>query len=185
MLLHNLYVSFSLNGASTNVQVTHTVCSNAASYHCRCWLFELRWQPADGSLSSLARRTQRLWSPNWISHFDHRAVFHFASIRLQWALAQRSRRPFVDLVDIRFLSLHRRVSACICGRSHELCSDDVSFDDIIYCREWNPQILCNFIPKLLHCFPARSVRVVNPSTHCLSEMLFLYPIMLLIRCQLT
>ena len=39
MLLQNLYVPFSINGAFTDVQVTHDAMgTNTPPYHHRCWL---------------------------------------------------------------------------------------------------------------------------------------------------
>ena len=38
VLLQNLYVPFSINGAFTDVQVPHATGTNTAPYHHRCWL---------------------------------------------------------------------------------------------------------------------------------------------------
>uniref|UniRef100_A0A0E9RE37 Uncharacterized protein n=1 Tax=Anguilla anguilla TaxID=7936 RepID=A0A0E9RE37_ANGAN len=41
MLLQNLYISFCINGAVTDVQVTHSIGTDTPPYHDRRWLLDL------------------------------------------------------------------------------------------------------------------------------------------------
>ena len=78
MLLQHLYVPFSINGAFTDVQVTHAMGTNIPPYHHICWLLNFLlitiWMvlflfgPED--MTSMISKNNLKWTRQTTAHFS-------------------------------------------------------------------------------------------------------------------
>ncbi len=101
IVLQNLYVLFSINGAITEVQVTFAKGTDTTPYHDRPWLLDLLLVTVWMILSSLVRSTRRPFLPKntWnTDSSDHSTRFHCVMVHPRCLQAQRSRRRFWTLL---------------------------------------------------------------------------------------
>ncbi len=103
----------------------------------------------EGLSPSLVRRTRRPWFSTRMSNLDssdHRTLFHFETVYFKWALAHNERiMPMSDAVSSegpKTTGIQQRSSALsLTHRDFSSFSD--SFDDVMHCRWWDLQSLCN------------------------------------------
>ncbi len=102
IVLQNLYVLFSINGAITEVQVTFAKGTDTTPYHDRPWLLDLLLVTVWMILSSsLVRSTRRPFLPKntWnTDSSDHSTHFHCVMVHPRCLRAQRSRWRFWTLL---------------------------------------------------------------------------------------
>ncbi len=101
IVLQNLYVLFSINGAITEVQVTFAKGTDTTPYHDRPWLLDLLLVTVWMILFFLVRSTRHPFLPKntWnTDSSDHSTRFHCVMVHPRCLRAQRSRRRFWTLL---------------------------------------------------------------------------------------
>lgn len=106
--------------------------------------------------------------------FGKRHIYHccITSSFDNSANIQKLRRPIILI-----LKVESSIQYCLLALSlvhGDFLRFSESFNDIIYWRQWNPQILCNFmlrniILQMLNHLPSQSFRVLNSSPSLLQK----------------
>uniref|UniRef100_A0AAR2KV92 Uncharacterized protein n=1 Tax=Pygocentrus nattereri TaxID=42514 RepID=A0AAR2KV92_PYGNA len=132
VLLQNLYVPFSINGAFTDVQVTPAMGTNPPPHHQRYWLlnFALKTIPTvlflfgpEDTTSMISRNSVKC------GRVRPQDTFPLCVSPSQMSSAQRRRRRFWVVLICGF-ALHGRVLTCTCRWSDELSSLTVVFRSV-------------------------------------------------------
>ena len=141
VLLQNLYVPFSINGAFTDVQVPHATGTNTAPYHHRCWLLNFASITVRMVLFLFGPEdTTSTFSKNNLKCRLVRPTEHFSTWHqsISNELGPREVDGVSGCCWWMAFALHSRVLGCTYGCSDELYLLTVVFGSVLEPRWWYP-----------------------------------------------